>query len=1665
MKKDFRNMKKIVALLLTLCMVFSAFCCIPVSAQSNAETETGNYVSRIVKGANGKNYVEYLGKPYLMYAMQMRIDWAFEDKGGDEAFIAENFEKVVADGFTSVAIPIYWCTVEPTKDNYTFERLKLYYKYIDMYDLTVQWLWFGSNVCGGAGLVPNYIKNDTETYKTVTPNIVGGHYLDYTCNATLEREKLALGKMMQWIAENDTDKRCVMIQVNNEVDQAGNYFDPGYELKDGKVVSNGTTDKYWYNDPDKHDAYCWTGGQREECFAYLSALGDVVHNSVYNVVTRVNVSGAGRQMAEIRDDITDLIATTGIDIVGEDIYYQDWENHILPRLSYDGNGVANNVPHLAENGAGYDSSYNTAKSFELGGGLLIYCHRDDRTAKTGGGLYVNSQGETADNANRTYHEWVERDTTAAVRDFATLVSKINQPLANAVANGKFAEFNGDKADTFIGSKKVGDITFEYSAGNDGLGMAFEAGLGEYILTASKGAKYTLSGSSEVFTVSAGYYDGETWISDKSAVTVNGNEITVAAGQIVRVKFGATYEVFGETKAYDLTGNLAVKSETLENGSPIVYTEDVTENKLVLAENVQNFKISYKFQNGEMTKSNTNPIVLTMRGAYKFYCPRWNVVDGDMFFVGNGTDIGSKGQASPKGWHSVEITMLGGKVAILFDGKLWYNGILEKGATSGELSLTFKHNNTQIADLKVETPTAEDAVRIVNADFTTNTNYVPAIKGTYSAEESALKVQDGSTVLGQSNYNNAYNTVESYVFETVFKFDGSNSNDWQRGLRFQLPDGKWVGLFGNRLRISDTKDNLLVGGKFEEKEFETLCDGKYHTFKIDSANDWERFYIDGIMVKENTVTVRKPGTFVYEVTRDAKPNYIKSIKLTDYVAPFNAKVPTMSIFGEDVEYDLSKGLVYDETASEENGYGVISNSTDNERTITLSESVKNFKLSFKFFNGNVGDLDADNVGSPVTAIMRKVENKAYTFGTKYWNAKGDDGSDITFNYYDFNKYGIKGEESTTEGHRDQYGSSAGWHRVEIMMLDGRAVVMFDGIRWHDAEMAVAPVAGELALRLRYADTKIADVKVENVTEADLERVVDFDCNSSLNISVNKDFVYDATQNAYSLKGQFDRGIFNFNTKTDSKTGSGKSYWAQDLTSAENYEFNMTFSSNDATNRDDHDRGTIIGLPSGRWVAFYENVVRITKADSVSADDVVEKHINYSGDYFYYFSGVETLDGKDHTLKVVYKKGKESITVDGKLLKCFDIDKTELGEFAYRNYRDFAGFYVKKFTVTDITDLAVNPTVLVPDMTLSSNRTALRNRGTEINSDSSWVFKTTFCINDLSQCDNNVFHYRFRTSQQSNRDAVYLVVAKNQYYVTEGGDYGGIERITDDNGFVPIALEKRNRGTEINSDSSWVFKTTFCINDLSQCDNNVFHYRFRTSQQSNRDAVYLVVAKNQYYVTEGGDYGGIERITDDNGFVPIALENGKKYELSVAITGNIVTVTFNGASTVWRMNGNIPADSNTLDHVQIDKGYENGNIVFTDTRYESLSGVGTAAGAIDKFIKYTRVDRTPATAELNITEDSGSAIITAEDAIKALGKAERAMVWKIEYLEEAYNTYDAKFTDGDVNENGTVDVIDLIRIKKIAAGTATRTVKSNVDKDAEKRIDAGDIARMRKILLGF
>ena len=232
----------------------------------------------------------------------------------------------------------------------------------------------------------------------------------------------------------------------------------------------------------------------------------------------MNVSGAARDaVPELVKDFHDMLAKSGIDMVGVDSYYKTWEC-----LSADVNIVEGNITHVAENGGYYDSSYNTVGLFGIGAGMLIYCHRDDREHF---GLYEKNQDK----------EWIELESTSDVREFNKMLNKAEKLIASAVAEKSFTSFNCEHKDGPLEIQKTcGGETILFTCDSDGLGAAIPINEKSFILMATKdNSVFNFTDCTNVLNAEVGYYNGYEWTLQNKA-EVSGNKIILGAYQTVKV---------------------------------------------------------------------------------------------------------------------------------------------------------------------------------------------------------------------------------------------------------------------------------------------------------------------------------------------------------------------------------------------------------------------------------------------------------------------------------------------------------------------------------------------------------------------------------------------------------------------------------------------------------------------------------------------------------------------------------------------------------------------------------------------------------------------------------------------------------------------------------------------------------------------------------------------------------------------------------------------------------------------------------------------------------------------------------------------------------------------------------------------------------------------------
>ena len=475
--------------------------------------------SLVTDSTTGKTYISKEGKPLLKYGVQLRTD-RYENM--TEAEEEKFFAKAAELNFKTVIEAAYWREIEPTKGVYNLYKIDKMIRFADNNDLNMEMLWYGSDVTGTTKYAPDYILKDTDTYP-LHPYTVGGlRMFDFSNRNLLEREKAALRTVMNYIYDHDKNHRITMIQVENE---------PNY-----MAILN---------------------EQQTAAYSYLSELGDVIHNSPYKILTRINLHSNSTDLEA--DDgspmAKQLVATSGIDMVGVGAYGNDvnYNNKYFKKwLAKD--KITDNYLHIAES-AGSVSNYLrfVTHAFVNGSGFDIYELKSDGDKLSGFGIYRDSKTE-----------WIERDgtkrdilfpwntvkykecVTADVRTFNAMINKVREQLATCKdGNIKMFALADDSA--------VGSSVFEI----DGVSMIFKTDykkenklenrfamcfLGTdgyyYFFTPAASGDFIFKSKNINSSVSVGEFKNGKWIEHTAAEAKNDNwnsTVNISAGNVYRVK--------------------------------------------------------------------------------------------------------------------------------------------------------------------------------------------------------------------------------------------------------------------------------------------------------------------------------------------------------------------------------------------------------------------------------------------------------------------------------------------------------------------------------------------------------------------------------------------------------------------------------------------------------------------------------------------------------------------------------------------------------------------------------------------------------------------------------------------------------------------------------------------------------------------------------------------------------------------------------------------------------------------------------------------------------------------------------------------------------------------------------------------------------------------------
>lgn len=180
-------------------------------------------VSSYIGNINGEEVIIHNGEPYLTNGVQAQMSRVLEKNPETAAEYAEYAEPIFATAkeleYNTLVLSVPWKCFEKAENVYDYDIIRYICGYADEYDIDIQLLWFGSDVCGDKSFAPSYILNDTEKYSRLASD---GSLLDYSDKNLIYCEKKAYSEFLKALFRYDTGKKVVAIQIENELNTSKN---------------------------------------------------------------------------------------------------------------------------------------------------------------------------------------------------------------------------------------------------------------------------------------------------------------------------------------------------------------------------------------------------------------------------------------------------------------------------------------------------------------------------------------------------------------------------------------------------------------------------------------------------------------------------------------------------------------------------------------------------------------------------------------------------------------------------------------------------------------------------------------------------------------------------------------------------------------------------------------------------------------------------------------------------------------------------------------------------------------------------------------------------------------------------------------------------------------------------------------------------------------------------------------------------------------------------------------------------------------------------------------------------------------------------------------------------------------------------------------------------
>ncbi|WP_373218255.1 beta-galactosidase [Ruminococcus sp. 5_1_39BFAA] len=152
------------------------------------------------------------GKPVFLTGLQCH-----NSSSGTE-MIDRTIEAIHQYGGNLLEAPVYWCEVEKEKDCYDMSLVAGLVDKAREAGLYLIPLWFGASKNGLFTYAPDYVKRNSKEYKRAKNSAgIQVESLSPHCRATLERDRKAFCKVMEFLKKYDTEGTVIAVQVENEM--------------------------------------------------------------------------------------------------------------------------------------------------------------------------------------------------------------------------------------------------------------------------------------------------------------------------------------------------------------------------------------------------------------------------------------------------------------------------------------------------------------------------------------------------------------------------------------------------------------------------------------------------------------------------------------------------------------------------------------------------------------------------------------------------------------------------------------------------------------------------------------------------------------------------------------------------------------------------------------------------------------------------------------------------------------------------------------------------------------------------------------------------------------------------------------------------------------------------------------------------------------------------------------------------------------------------------------------------------------------------------------------------------------------------------------------------------------------------------------------------------